>query len=453
MSKFMLSDIKTLTPGIGEEHKYLCDCIDIIKANRTNVNVLNEQLDTIGRILSRCFDMTVGVSILDTVSDTDFFGVNIYPSIDTARSIVDTACDTVASDDEIIYNGQRYEHPSDVVKAIWQNNREWHMDFDGKVFFSYSQMLTPREIVAMMLYKIEQTVFSCENVMIVYKSIRHITLNVDHRTAAISKSVRCRNFFMIPILQSCDFTNFKSELPLESIFETSGELKKDYMAFLTKVATQYSSGLINRPSYELKQDITYIMTWVMEAINDLKYTMELLKNILERQITAEKSYYVKNVLISIYSQFTTKDPNAVEESYMPSTPESKALKEAVLHDQIVKEFEDVARTEEQKLLDKLGRCKRITQEDIDILRLEVEKINSVDDKMYYMEKVYDKLNIVEYALALIGDRDTKGKVRDSKTVLLKQKEQLLEIRELIINRRISPERYGLFVKYPAGYEG
>jgi hypothetical protein len=70
-----------------------------------------------------------------------------------------------------------------------------------------------------------------------------------------------------------------------------------------------------------------------------------------------------------------------------------------------------------------------------------------------MEKVYDKLNIVEYALALIGDRDTKGKVRDSKTVLIKQKEQLLEIRELIINRRISPERYGLFVKYPAGYEG
>ena len=148
----------------------------------------------------------------------------------------------------------------------------------------------------MMLYKIEQTVFSCENVMIVYKSIRHITLNVDHRTAAISKSVRCRNFFMIPILQSCDFTNFKSELPLESIFEVSGELKKDYMAFLTKVATEYSSSIINRPSYELKQDITTIMTWVMEAINDLKYTMELLKKILDRQIIAEKSYYVNGFL-------------------------------------------------------------------------------------------------------------------------------------------------------------
>ena len=452
MSKFMLNDINTLTPGIGEEHKYLCECIDTIKANKTNANVLNAQLDAIGRVLSRCFDMNIGISILDTVDDNDFFGVNIYPSLDTARAIVDVSCDTVSSDD-IMYNGQRYDHPSDVVKAIWQNNRDWVIDFDGKVFFSYSHILTPREIIAMLIYKIEQTVFCCENVMIVYKSIRHITLNVDRRTSAIAKSIRCRNFFMIPILQSCGFTNFKSELPLESIFEASGELKKDYMAFLTKVATEYSSSIINRPSYELKQDITTIMTWVMEAINDLKYTMELLKKILDRQIIAEKSYYVKSLLASIYGQFTTKEPNAVEESYAPSTPESRALKESVLRGQIVKEFEDAAHMDEQKLLDKLGRCKRVTQEDIDILRLEVEKINSVDDKMYYMEKVYDKLNIVEYALALIGDRDTKGKVRDSKALLLKQKEQLLQIRDVIINKRIAPERYGLFVKYPAGYEG
>ena len=452
MSKFMLSDIRMLTPGTGEEHRYLCECIDTIKSNRTNVAVLNEQLDAIGRILSRCFDMNIGISILDTVSDDEFFGLNIYPSLDTARSIVDVACDTVSSDN-IVYNGVNYDHPSDVVKAIWQNNRDWNIDFDGKVFFSYSQMLTPREIVAMMLYKIEQTVFCCENVMLVYKSIRHITLNVDRRTSSIAKSVRCRNFFMIPILQSCGFTNFKSELPLESIFEASSELKKDYLAFLTKVATQYSSSLINRPSYELKQDITTIMTWVLEAVNDLKYTMERLKKILDGQIIAEKSYFVKSVLVAIYSQFTTKEPNTVEESYAPMTPERRALEEAVLRDKIVKEFDEAVHADEQKLLDKLGRCKRITQEDIDILRLEVEKINSVDDKMYYMEKVYDKLNIVEYALALIGDRDMKGKVRDSKAILLKQREQLLQIRDVIINKRIAPERYGLFVKYPAGYEG
>jgi hypothetical protein len=181
--------------------------------------------------------------------------------------------------------------------------------------------------------------------------------------------------------------------------------------------------------------------------------MEFLKRTLGEQINAEKSYYVKNVLVSILRQFSSTDPNAVEESYAPSTPESRAIKEAMFMDVVVKEMNEVAHQDEQKLLDKLGRCKRVTQEEIDVLRLEIEKIQSVDDKIYYMEKVYDKLHIVDYALTLIGDNDTKGKVRDSKQKLLKQKEQLLEIRDLIVARRISPERYGLFVKYPAGYEG
>lgn len=452
MSKFALSDVSTLTPGRGEEYKYLCECIDTIKANKTNVAVLNEQLTTIGRILSRCFDMYVSITILDTTMDNDFFGVTIYPSINTARTIVDVACDA-AGKDEIEYRGMTYNRASEVVKAIWQNNKEWFMDIDAKLFFDYSRRFTTREIVALLLYQIEETVFSYATVITTFRSIRHITLSVDHRTSVIAKSTRCRNFFMIPIIQSCSFVNFKSEVDADSLLCCVPEINKDYLAALTKIATQYTSSIINRPSYELKQEITYIMTWVMESINDLKYNMEFLKKVLGRQINAEKSYFVKNVLVAILSQFTAGDPNMVEESYQPSTPESRALKEAVVMDTIVKEFDDIAHAEEQKLLDKLGRCKQITQEEIDILRLEVEKIQSVDDKMYYMEKVYDKLNIVEYALALIGDRDMKGKVRDSKAKLMKQKEQLMQIREAIIAKRISPERYGLFVKYPAGYEG
>ena len=452
MSRFMLNNVAVITPGSGEEHRYLCECIDTIKANKTNTYVLNEQLDAISRILSRCFDMKVTTTILDSIMDNDFFGINIYPSVNAARAIVDVACDTVGVDD-IYYGGETFDSPGDVIRSIWRNNNEWHIDFDGKLFYSPSQMLTAREIVALLLYKIEQTVFCNESVMIAYKSIRHITLNVDRRTAVISKSTRCRNFFMIPIIQTCGFTNFKSEIPAESIFMGVEELHKDYLALLTKIATQYSSSLIDRPSYELKQDITYIMTWVMEALNDLKYSMEKLKRSLSYQIAAEKSYYVKNILVSIMAQFTTQDQSTIEESYNPETPESKALKEAVLMGQIVKEFDDAAHADEQKLLDKLGRCKRVTQEEIDVLRLEVEKIQSVDDKIYYMEKVHDKLNIVEYALTLIGDRDTKGRVRDSKALLKNQLAQLIQIREIIMNKRISPERYGLFIKYPAGYEG
>ena len=70
-----------------------------------------------------------------------------------------------------------------------------------------------------------------------------------------------------------------------------------------------------------------------------------------------------------------------------------------------------------------------------------------------MEKVYDKLAIVDNALTMLNNNDTKNLVRDSKAKLMKQKEQLMIIRDIIINKKISPERYGLFIKYPAGYEG
>ena len=451
MSSFRLSDVSTLAPG-GDEHRYLCECIDNIKANKDNPQILNNNLDAISGILSRCFDMKVTTTILDTVLDNDFFGISIYPSVDTARSIVDVACDTIGKDD-IMYNGEHYDAPTKVVKAIWANNKSWHMDFDAKIFYSYSQRFTAREIIAMMFYVIEQSIFCTESVITAYKAIRHITLNVDRRTQVIARSTRCRNFFMIPIIQSCGYVNFKSDISLESILGVVPELGKDYMAFLTKIATQFSSGLINRPSYELKQELTYIMTWVMESINDLKYNMEFLKKVLGRQINAEKSFYVKNILVSILGQFSAGTPDMVEESYAPSTPESRALKEAMVMDKVVKEFNEAVHNDEQKLLDKLGRCKRVTQEEIDVLRLEIEKIQSVDDKIYYMEKCYDKIHIVDYALALIGENDTRGRVRDSKQKLLKQKEQLLEIRDMITAKRISPERYGLFIKYPAGYEG
>lgn len=452
MSKFMLHDVSTLRPGVGEEHNYLCECIDTIKANKTNPNILNIQLDTIGRILSRCFDINASISILDTTMDNDFFGFSIYPAVSTMRTVVDIACDTVGKED-IVYNGATYNTPGEVIKDVWRNNRDWYIDIDAKLFYDYSRRFTTREIIALLIYCIENTIFCNENVMIAYRAIKHITLNVDHRTAVIARSTRCRNFFMIPIIQSCDYPNFRSEICPESLLYAVQELGSDYLAFLTKVATQYTSSLIDRPSYELKQQITYIMTWVMESVNDLKYNMEFLKKVLGRQINAEKSYYVKNILVSILRQFSSTDPDAVEESYAPSTPESRAIKEAMLTDTIVKEFNDATHQDEQKLLDKLGRCKRVTQEEIDVLRLETEKIQSVDDKIYYMEKVYDKLHIVDYALSLIGDADMKGRVRDSKQKLLRQKEQLMEIRDIIVAKKISPERYGLFIKYPAGYEG
>ena len=455
MSRFM-SSIEALTPVTGAEYKYLCENIDIIKENKTNTYVINNALKSIGNILSRCFDMKVTTTILDTLSDNEFTAISIYPEFKDIRTIVGITCGDM---DPIVVDGNEYESPREAIKQVWMNNNDWHIDFDGKIFYDLSHRFTTREIAALLIYQIENTVFCTYKVETVYRCIKHMILNIDYRTNCIAKSSLCRNFFIIPFIQACGFVNFRSELEDESLFNKVESLHRDYLSALTKITTYYSSSLINKPSYELKDRVSYILTWVFEAINDLKYSMLILKKSLKEQIAAEKSFYVKNLLVTIFNQFEFNDFSDVVAESTTMRFANQVPKEAIEAMEMQKltkywnSLQAVGESAESKLLDNLGRCKRVTQEEIDVLRLEVEKIECVDDKIYYMEKVYDKLAIIDNALSLIGDNDTKGMVRDTKARLLKQKEQLMMIRDIIINKKISPERYGLFIKYPAGYEG
>lgn len=457
MSRFM-SSIEALTPVTGDEYKYLCENIDIIKENKTNTYVINTALKSISNILSRCFDMHITTTILDTLTDNEFFGVNIYPEFKDIRTIVGITCGDI--EQPININGTEYESPKEAIKRVWMDNNDWHIDFDGKLFYDLSHRFTTREIVALLIYQIESNVFCTYKVETIYKCIKHMLLNIDYRTNCIAKSSLCRNFFIIPFIQTCGFINFRSKLPPESLINMIPALNKDYMSLLTKITTYYSSSLINKPSYELRDRISYIITWVFEAINDLKYSMLILKKSLKEQIQAEKSFYVKNLLVTIFNQFAFNDfsdvvAESAELKYLKQVPpEAIAVKEQIKLTNFWNKLQAIGESSvDSKLLDNMGRCKRLSQEEIDVLRLEVEKIECVDDKIYYMEKVYDKLAIVDNALTMLNNNDTKNLVRDSKAKLMKQKEQLMIIRDIIINKKISPERYGLFIKYPAGYEG
>ena len=119
-----------------------------------------------------------------------------------------------------------------------------------------------------------------------------------------------------------------------------------------------------------------------------------------------------------------------------------------MHDKIAKEaFMD--------FFDNFGKLKKITQQEIDVLKIETSKIDSIDDKIYILDSVYKKLNIIDNALQILDSKDKEmvSKVTVSKTTLDNQRKQLLDIRDSILNKNIVEKSYGLFVKYPKGYEG
>jgi hypothetical protein len=87
-----------------------------------------------------------------------------------------------------------------------------------------------------------------------------------------------------------------------------------------------------------------------------------------------------------------------------------------------------------------------------MLAIEVDKIENNDDKIYVLDLIYDKLDLVNAALDFI-DKGKPDKVSQSKQTLLGFKKELETMRAQVLNLQVKDKQYGVFIKYPKGYEG
>jgi tetrahydromethanopterin S-methyltransferase subunit A len=106
-----------------------------------------------------------------------------------------------------------------------------------------------------------------------------------------------------------------------------------------------------------------------------------------------------------------------------------------------------------QFLDRNGMALKCSKLEVDELRVQVNDIDSTDDKIFLLEKVHKNLGIIDNALMMLKMPDKKHKVRQSESELKNLRSELELIREKIFKAPVGPTRYGLFVKYPEGYEG
>jgi hypothetical protein len=69
-----------------------------------------------------------------------------------------------------------------------------------------------------------------------------------------------------------------------------------------------------------------------------------------------------------------------------------------------------------------------------------------------LDLIYDKLDLVNAALDYIEQGKT-DKVNQSKSTLTNFKNQLEKLRQTVLNTQVKEKQYGVFIKYPKGYEG
>lgn len=97
--------------------------------------------------------------------------------------------------------------------------------------------------------------------------------------------------------------------------------------------------------------------------------------------------------------------------------------------------------------------KKVTQEDLDMIRIKMEDIDSTEDKTFLLEKLYQYIRGIDSELKSFDPSSDSSEAEERKAELLRLKEDAQDIRKQIISRQLPSGHYGLFVQYPKGYEG
>jgi hypothetical protein len=264
----------------------------------------------------------------------------------------------------------------------------------------------------------------------------------------------------IPLLYRWLWTNFETNLSPDSIVFTY--LGSQYNAALNKLIAAYGTlGLINRRIEEFDDGAKYIIYRIFESTNDLRYsTFRFTKNLRE-DIIACQSPYAREVMIDIYKSFTTTVTHVfAEESALfdvlhpkEKTPERIALEQANLDANWKRRLSLATESVKFRFTDERGYAKPVDARELDEIRVGIQDIDSVEDKVFLLERLHEQSGRAEHALTMLSDPKLAHKVKQTKGELLKKQEEMELIRQLIFKAPVGRMRYGLFIKYPQGYEG
>jgi hypothetical protein len=391
-------------------------------------NNVEENLNNISRIISRNFDLELNLSIID--NDTNlFFGMNIYPE----ESVIDNLLKNILEEKSHLDN----------IMAIWnRNDNKWYVEIDSILLYDNNLNANPSEIVAVLLHEIGHVIYSNSIPEKINRILKYNIMNLTYSIKQLCKNYKFRKIFSLVIVEACSSKNYHYiNNNIERIadnFVVKMGYGDELDNFINKLISSQGNRLVNRSDEEIDKDIKVIVKWGIENISELEMRKHKLRESLKVQLLRTPSKYIKDLVMDIKDKFFGD--------------ESQKYKTAITEQYLIDEYHKILQESILDFFDSLGKVKKVNNSDIDILSIEVNKIENNDDKIYVLDLLYDKLDIINAALDYI-DQGKTDKVSQSKQTLLSMKDRLEKLRQQILNMTIKDKQYGVFIKYPKGYEG
>lgn len=410
------------------EMKALEDAFTQLKMNKNGSHDVH--LQNIARILKRRYDMNITIHVVNN-NGYEFFGMNVYPSISAIDIMVDQMI-------------KGTNHVS-TINSIWAVNKEWNIDIDSQLLHDVRINANPAECVAILLHEIGHTVASNEVPERVSRVVKYSYIHLPIKVKKVMQWTKARSVLGLTIIEACSNKNFHSKSVREELKADGFVIKEGYGndldTFIGKLITKSGNRLIDRTGKELDAEIDTVMAWVITNVSELEFRKNVLNKNLKDQILTNRSPFVRDYLLRIRSLFYGDE----QDRYNDIVKEQRVIEEFRKYQIVTEAFKD--------FFTKDGRVEKVTDSDIDIVLIEAGRVQNENDRIYVLELIYAKLDIIEVSLDLLTNTDTSNRVQTSRAKLLQQKEELMAARKNIMSIRFQPKDFNVLVNYPKGYEG
>lgn len=389
-------------------------------------------LQIIKQSLQDCFDCEFDIKVItDTLPNSELFVMSVYPEI----PVIDKIITAIMSD-----------KGTDTIKKLWETNKKWTIEIDGKLLKDEIIPCTDKELTAMLLHEVGHIVCSSSLPNRISLILRYEIMKTNVRNKMMIKDKIFRTIMALPVLDACvsdgkrDSSSIKEEIKADAFAKKMG-YQKELLSVLTKLANN-----IRYPkNSSINDKITKISDFSLQTLDDFQQRKEKLakRGLLSLRESCQ-SEYINNVIDDFI--------NTVFEDAVDSLSIVDGKKVQYMQERADKDIEEGYVTEFFIFGKEL---KRIDPAEIDYIDVKIQSIKNDNDKLMLVSYIHSKLDLVEYYISIMEHPKLSRRynIPHSLNQLYDLKKRLLLLRKMALEFRIPERNKGILVAWPTGYEG
>lgn len=367
------------------------------------------------KALSEVTHKKIHVNIVPEKKDTGIFIMSITPDKSTVQKI-----------SESLYSGKT---TLESIQELWRKCDDWRLDIDERVL----SMLTPKELTAVTLHEIGHITQSDAIPKRIQNVIQFSVVTSMSKTSPVLQDKFFSKILALPITAACQFR----------INPNKAELRKEMKADKLATFNGYGNELVSAMT-KLEQNLRGVKEDDVDGA--LKYSMNILNSISERKDAITKTHFLNMRKYLPNTAVLESAEDIYNAWFMGNEPESPRY--SYISESVNKYVTDFMEFGSKKL-------EPIEQNQIDYIRLKIEDMNTINDKMMIISYINSKLNLITYYKEILSNPKTAKKYRVPHSIssLDQLEKELVMLKNIAFKTKIDKYEPGVRVIYPDGYEG